>query len=295
MVWINKPFVCVTQTDWDSQRVLAVDINRIESISISSQKLLSHSTASSATVEVRQHSQPPPHRHQFLKLEKRNEMNEEKEAASSLDEASEVFRHKRFYPMHVNIGCVKGYKCCTDARCKPFCTLCYGKTISFNSQIGIDKYIFQVISTVLLITLQRQNARTKMKMEFAMIKKKMITTKATNKKLKTMITTRVMNKKLKKKITTKAMKLSPMTMIITKATNKWPKENPKSIKPPLKHPTKIVMNWPITFTKSTYLHPLLHHPLHPLLFKPCLIFLWITTLVVILVKRQVFSILFLLL
>ena len=120
------------QTDWDSQRVLAVDINRIESISISSQKLLSHSTASTTTVEVRQHSQPPPHRHQFLKLEKRNEMNEEKEAASSLDEASEVFRHKRFYPMHVNIGCVKGYKCCTDARCKPFCTLCYGKTIYHN-------------------------------------------------------------------------------------------------------------------------------------------------------------------
>ena len=134
----------MTQTDWDSQRVLAVDINRIESISISSQKLLSHSTASSATVEVRQHSQPPPHRHQFLKLEKRNEMNEEKEAASSLDEASEVFRHKRFYPMHVNIGCVKGYKCCTDARCKPFCTLCYGKTILFNSQmkyISIDKLV----------------------------------------------------------------------------------------------------------------------------------------------------------
>ena len=156
--------------------------------------------------------------------------------------------------------------------------------------------IFQVISTALLITPQRQNARTKMKMEFAMIKKKMITTKATNKKLKTMITTRVMNKKLKKKITTKAMKLSPTMMIMTKATNKWPKENPKPIKPPLKHPTKIVMNWPITFTKSTYLHPLLlHHLLHPLLFKLCLIFLWITTLVVILVKRQVFSILFLLL
>ena len=126
------------QTDWDSQRVLAVDINRIESISISSQKL-SHSTAST-TVEVRQHSQPPstPHRHQFLKLEKRNEKNEEK-----ADEASEVFRHKRFYPMHVNIGCVKGYKCCTDARCKPFCTLCYGKTILFNSQLyymNIDNY-----------------------------------------------------------------------------------------------------------------------------------------------------------
>ena len=109
------------KTNWDSKGVLAVDINRIESISISSQEL-SHSTA----IEVRRGSRP--HRHHFLKLERRKE----KEA----DEEEEVFRHKRFYPMHVNIGCVKGYKCCTDARCKPFCTLCYGKNISLLNLHG---------------------------------------------------------------------------------------------------------------------------------------------------------------
>lgn len=45
------------------------------------------------------------------------------------------FREKRFYPMHINIGCVKGFRCCEDAKCKPFCTLCYGKQyIATNSQ-----------------------------------------------------------------------------------------------------------------------------------------------------------------
>jgi hypothetical protein len=38
-------------------------------------------------------------------------------------------RQKRFYPMHVNIGCVKGISCCEDPKCKPFCSMCYGNFI----------------------------------------------------------------------------------------------------------------------------------------------------------------------
>ena len=41
-------------------------------------------------------------------------------------------RHKRFHPMHFNIGCVKGFKCCDDVRCKPFCSMCYGKLLQIR-------------------------------------------------------------------------------------------------------------------------------------------------------------------
>ena len=41
--------------------------------------------------------------------------------------ADEYLRHKRFYPVHVNVGCIKGAKCCADPKCRPFCSLCYGK------------------------------------------------------------------------------------------------------------------------------------------------------------------------
>ena len=36
-------------------------------------------------------------------------------------------RRKRFYPVHVNVGCIKGATCCADLNCRPFCSLCYGK------------------------------------------------------------------------------------------------------------------------------------------------------------------------
>ena len=37
-------------------------------------------------------------------------------------------RQKRFHQMHLNIGCVKGFKCCEDVKCKPYCSMCsYGK------------------------------------------------------------------------------------------------------------------------------------------------------------------------
>ena len=50
---------------------------------------------------------------------------------SQEEENDDNLRYKRFFPLHVNIGCVKGYKCCENSRCKPFCSLCYSKFLYY--------------------------------------------------------------------------------------------------------------------------------------------------------------------
>ena len=57
----------------------------------------------------------------------KNEKYEE-EAITMDDKSNEEYvREKRFYPVPVNVGCIKGAQCCYDPHCRAFCSLCYGK------------------------------------------------------------------------------------------------------------------------------------------------------------------------
>ena len=48
-------------------------------------------------------------------------------------EHEEIVRAKRLItPLQTNIGCVKGYRCCHNPRCRPFCSLC--------NRYGYSKY-----------------------------------------------------------------------------------------------------------------------------------------------------------
>ena len=49
-------------------------------------------------------------------------------------EHEEIVRAKRLItPLQTNIGCVKGYRCCHEPRCRPFCSLC--------NRYGYSKYV----------------------------------------------------------------------------------------------------------------------------------------------------------
>ena len=56
------------------------------------------------------------------KINQENDKIEERIEQESNPE--NVARPKRFYAMHANIGCVKGFKCCQDPKCQPFCSMC---------------------------------------------------------------------------------------------------------------------------------------------------------------------------
>ena len=49
----------------------------------------------------------------------------------------EYVREKRFYPVPVNVGCIKGAQCCYDPHCRAFCSLCYGKKILCTLMLNI--------------------------------------------------------------------------------------------------------------------------------------------------------------
>ena len=52
-----------------------------------------------------------------------------KTEADEIDAKKEYVREKRFYPVPVNVGCIKGAQCCYDPHCRNFCSLCYGKNL----------------------------------------------------------------------------------------------------------------------------------------------------------------------
>ena len=56
-----------------------------------------------------------------------NEPNEGGATDTDNKSNEEYVREKRFYPVPVNVGCIKGAQCCYDQHCRAFCSLCYGK------------------------------------------------------------------------------------------------------------------------------------------------------------------------
>ena len=63
-------------------------------------------------------------------------------------EHEEIVRAKRLItPLQINIGCVKGYRCCHNPRCRPFCSLCnrYG-----NSKYNVSERFKTCHATTLL-------------------------------------------------------------------------------------------------------------------------------------------------
>ena len=59
---------------------------------------------------------------------KNNNEKYEEEAITTDNKSNEEYvRDKRFYPVPVNVGCIKGAQCCYDPHCRAFCSLCYGK------------------------------------------------------------------------------------------------------------------------------------------------------------------------
>ena len=48
-------------------------------------------------------------------------------------------RTKRYFPVHINIGCMTGYKCCKNEKCRAYCSLCYSKLVLHGKPLSIKK------------------------------------------------------------------------------------------------------------------------------------------------------------
>ena len=66
-------------------------------------------------------------------------MEEINESANKMEEKEEYMRQKRFYPVHVNVGCIKGPECCANPHCRAFCSLCYGKFFPKKDEDSLHK------------------------------------------------------------------------------------------------------------------------------------------------------------
>ena len=74
---------------------------------------------------------------------KDNNEKEEEEAANTGNISNEEYvRDKRFYPVPVNVGCIKGAQCCYDPHCRAFCSLCYGKNNQYELEVTFFSLLF---------------------------------------------------------------------------------------------------------------------------------------------------------